>query len=566
MRTANGFRMACLALGLALVAVGCAGPQRDAGGDGVRGGTLQVLTAEPNPTLDTAAFYYPPIARAYARTLYSYNLSGPPEQKTVPVPDIADGPAQLSADRRSYTFRLRAGVRYAPPVNREVTAADFITAIQRLYDKKSPSGGQFYSDLIAGTKAFGAGEAHRISGLSAPDARTLTITLDQPAGDFLSILTLAYFAPVPGEYAASYTVGVNYDGHVVGSGPYTPTTYIPGETIVLDRNPHWDPATDPLRKAWVDRIRVKTDVSISLTQRAIEQEEADLSLISHVPQTRVDALRADPEQSRRLSVQPTGSLQFLVLGTHRGAGAMADLRVRQAVNYAIDKAAYRDALAGRYAATGQLASTVLAPGSLGYQPYDLYPTPGGRGDPVKAKALLAAAGYPNGLTLGFATLSSGRLAAGRKPIEESLKKAGIRLKVTTNKPWDPHFEALGNPAKRLEHQLAQGGWIPDYLGDNARQTIVPQYDSRLTDFGNFSEYHNPTVNRLIDRALAEADPHRRAALWGQIDQQIMRDAPLVPLVWENASFQWASRVHGWVYNPWTTGPDLTAVRLDPPSP
>jgi peptide/nickel transport system substrate-binding protein len=568
MRTANGFRMACLALGLALVAAGCAGPQRDDGGDGVRGGTLRVLTAEPHPTLDTAVFPYPAIAWAYARTLYGYNLSGPPEQKTVPVPDIADGPAQLSADRRSYTFRLRAGVRYASPVNREVTAADFITAIQRLYDKQTPSWGQQYADLIAGTSRFGAGKATRISGLSAPDARTLTITLDQPASDFLSILTLPYFAPVPGEYAASYTVGANYDGHVVGSGPYTPTTYDPGRLIVLDRNPNWDPATDPLRKAWVDRIRVQSDVSTSSTRRAIEREEADLSLISHLPQTRVDALRADPEQSRRLSVNTTGSLLYLVLGTNRGAGAIADVRVRRAVNYAIDKVAYHDAIAGRFAPTGELASTILAPGSLGYRPYDLYPTPGGRGDPVKARALLAAAGYPNGLTLGFATLSSGRLAAGRKPIEESLKKAGIRLKVTTNKPWDPHFEALGNPAKRLEHQLAQNGWIPEYFGDNARQTIVPQYDGRIPiDFGaNFSEYNNPTVNRLIDQALAEADPHRRAALWSQIDRRIMRDAPLVPLVWEKAAFQWASRVHGWVYNPWTTGPDLTAVWLDPPSP
>jgi peptide/nickel transport system substrate-binding protein len=430
MRIANGFRMACLALGLALLGSACTGPQRDAGGDGVRGGTLRVLTAEPDPTLDTAVVPYPAIARAYARTLYGYNLAGPPEQKTVPVPDIADGPAQLSADRRSYTFRLRAGVRYAPPVNREVTAADFITAIQRLYDKKSPSGGQHYSDLIAGTKAFGAGKAKSISGLSAPDARTLTITLDQPASDFLSILTLAFFAPVPGEYAAKYTVGANYDGHVAGSGPYTPTTYDPGRLIVLDRNPKWDPATDPLRKAWVDRIQLKPDVSSSSTRRAIEREEADLSLISHVPQTRVAALRADPEQSRRLAVQPTGSLQFLVLGTHRAAGAIADVRVRQAVNYAIDKAAYRDALAGRYAATGQLASTILAPGSLGYQPYDLYPTPGGRGDPVKARALLAEAGYPNGLTLGFATLSSGRLAAGAWNTS-SRRAAGSRTTLAT---------------------------------------------------------------------------------------------------------------------------------------
>jgi peptide/nickel transport system substrate-binding protein len=566
MRTANGFRAACLALGLALVAAACSTPQRDASANGVRGGTLQVLTSDPEPTLDTAFFFYPPLARAYARTLYGYNLAGPPEQKTVPVPDIASGPPQVSADQRTYTFRLRAGVRYAPPVDREVTAQDFITAIERLYDKTISLSGNSYADLIAGASAFGAGKASRISGLAAPDARTLQITLVQPAPDLLSILALPMFAPVPGEYAANYAVGENYSGHVVGSGPYTPDVYIPGETVVLVRNPHWDPATDPLRKAWVDRIHVRVGVGISLIQRQIEREEADLSLNSHVPQARVAALRADPQRSRRVSVNTTGSLLFLVLGTNPKAGAIADVRVRQAVNYAIDKVAYRDAVAGRFAATGELASTIMAPGSLGYRHYDLYPTPGGRGDPAKARALLAAAGYPHGLTLGFATFGSGRLAAGRKPIEDSLKRAGIRLKVTTNKEWDPHFEALRNPAKRLEHQLAQNGWILEYFGDNARQSIVAQYDSRLTDTGNFSEYDNPAVNQIIDRALAEPDWDRRAALWAQIDQRIMRDAPLVPLLWEKASFQWASRVHGWVYDPWTTAPDLTAVWLDPPRP
>jgi peptide/nickel transport system substrate-binding protein len=566
MPAARVIRVASVALGLALAAVSCSGPERDASANGARGGTLRVLTAEPGPTLDTAFFPLPAIAHTYARTLYSYNLSGPPEQKTVPVPDIANGPPQLSADRRTYTFTLRPGIRYAPPVNREVTARDFITAIERLYDKKSPSsGGQFYADLIAGAPAFGARKASSISGLAAPDPRTLTITLDQPAEDLLSILAQPYFAPVPGEYAAHYQVGANYDGHVVGSGPYNPTTYIPARLVVLDRNPNWDPATDPLRKAWVDRIQITPDVGTSSIQRRIEREEADLSLTSHVPQARVAALKADPERSRRLSVNPTGGLLYLVLGTNRGAGAIADVRVRQAVNYAIDKVAYREAIAERSTATGELASTLLAPGLLGYHPYDLYPTPGGRGDPAKAKALLAQAGYPNGLTLGFATMSRGRLAAGRKAVEESLARAGIRLKVTVHEPGDPHFEALKNHAKRLEHQLAQSIWVPDYLGDNARQSIGPQYDSRLTDAANFSEYDNPEVNRLIDRALAEPDRDRRAAMWAGIDEWIMRDAPLVPLVWENSSFQWASRVHGWVYDPWATGPDLTAVWLDPPS-
>jgi peptide/nickel transport system substrate-binding protein len=74
------------------------------------------------------------------------------------------------------------------------------------------------------------------------------------------------------------------------------------------------------------------------------------------------------------------------------------------------------------------------------------------------------------------------------------------------------------------------------------------------------------VNRLIDRALVESDRTRRAALWGQIDERIMRDAPLVPLVWETVSFEWASRVHGWRYDPGATTPDLTAVWLDPTTP
>jgi peptide/nickel transport system substrate-binding protein len=568
MRTARGFQAACLALALALLGSACIRPGQDAGGKPLRGGTLRVLSALPGMGLDTAVL--PELARTYARTLYGYNLAGPRELATVPVPDIADGPAQLSPDRRTYTFRLRAGVRYAPPVNREVTAQDFITAIQRFYDKTTPSPGQAYSDLIAGARRFGAGKARRISGLAAPDARTLKITLDQPAPDFVSILTSSLFAPVPGEYAAEYAVGANYDGHVVGSGPYTPTTYIPGKTIILDRNPNWDPATDPLRRAWVARIQVRLGVGVASIQRAIEREEADLSLDSHVPQTRLTELQADPERSRRLSVNTTGNQAFLVLGTHPAAGAIANVRVRQAVNYAIDKVAYRDAIAGRWAATGELASTIMAPGSLGYRHYDLYPTPGGRGDPAKAKALLAQAGYPDGLTLRFATVGSGRYAAANKVVRDSLARAGIDPKVKTYDGPDLWERSLQLPAKRLEHQLGTNGWLQLLPGDNARDTIVPRFDGRLLNpernIDNFSEYNNPEVNRLIDRALAEPDQARRAAIWAGIDQRIMRDAPIVPLIWQSYSFHWASRVHGWVFDPWASMPDLTAVWLDPPSP
>ena len=432
MRATSGLRAACLVLALALLGPACTGRDGDDGGDGVRGGTLRVLSEDDIDALDTAVIYTPQgvaIGRAYARSLYGYNLYGPPEKRADPVPDIASGPAQVSADRRTYTFTLRPGVRYAPPVDREITAQDFITAIERFYVKDTGSPGSQWANLIAGATAFGAGEADTISGLAAPDPHTLRITLDRPADDFLSMLARPNFAPVPKEHADNYGVGKRYDGHVVGSGPYKLAIYVPDETVVLDRNPHWDPATDPLRKAWVDRIQIKLNIRVSSIQRAIDRGTADLSLTSHVNAAQVPTLRADPERSGRLSVEPSGCQVFLVLGTHPGAGAISDVRVRRAVNYAIDKDAYRDALARRYGGHGELASTILAPTSLGYQPYDLYPTPGGRGDPAKAKALLAEAGYPDGLTLRFATVGDGRLAAANKVIKDSLARAGIDLKV-----------------------------------------------------------------------------------------------------------------------------------------
>ena len=570
MRPANGFRAACLVLGLALLGVACDGPPPDAERDGVRGGTLRVLSAEDVDGLDTAVVYTPnsmAIARAYARTLYGYDLSRPRDQVTVPVPDIAAGPPQVSADRRTYTFTLRPGVHYAQPVNREVTATDFITAIERFYGD-TPSPGQQYADLIAGAREFDAGKASGISGLAAPDPRTLRITLDRPAEDLRSILSQQLFAPVPKEHAASYQVGADYDTQVVGSGPYTLATYIPNETILLVRNRNWDPATDPLRRAWVDRIQITFGVTAPAIQRAIRREEADLSLHSHVPASELPELRADPELARRLSVNPSECQYFLILGTHPKAGAIADVRVRRAVNYAVDKVAYRDAVAGQSTAPGELASTIQAPGAFGYRQYDLYSTPGGQGDPARAKALLAQAGYPDGLTLRFVSSSSGTLAAGNKAIVSSLQRAGIRLKTKTFEGHALYEDSLFHPEKRLEHQLALSGWCPDFPGDNARGTIVSQYDGRIPHdvSGNFSEYHNRDVNRMIDQALAEPDQARRAARWGEIDQRIMGDAPMVPLTWHTNSYLWSSRLRGWVYDPTLAGPDLTAPWLDPQAP
>ena len=315
----GGLRAACLGLGLGArwrrLPPGRTGPRP---GRRARGHAPGAERGTAGGGLDTAARVRGPAAARLRQDPVRLRPLGRPDDDT--GPGRRQRAAQVSADRRTYTFRLRAGVRYGPPLNREVTAQDFITAIERLYDRESPSAGQQFANLIAGANAFGAGKAKRISGLAALDPRTLKITLVQPAGDLLWILTLSFFAPVPEEHAAGYGVGGRYDGHVVGAGPYKLATYIPGETVVLDRNPNWDPATDPLRNAWVDRIQVKLGLTTPAIQQAIDRGEADLSLTSHVPQTQVAALQADPERSRRLSVEPTGNRCTWSSGPTRAPG------------------------------------------------------------------------------------------------------------------------------------------------------------------------------------------------------------------------------------------------------
>jgi peptide/nickel transport system substrate-binding protein len=502
------------------------------------------------------------LAHAYARTLYGYDTSAPPDRVTEPVPDLAAAPPRISADHRTYTFTLRAGVRYAPPVDREVVAQDFITAVERLYDPKTPSGGQPYARLIMGSAAFEHGRASTISGMRAVGPRTLAITLVRPAGDFLSILALPFFAPVPREYAAHYTVGANYSGYVVGSGPYTLARYVPGRSVVLVRNPNWDPATDPLRKAWVDRIEVKIGSNATTIQQALERGDADLTLDVEYPSARQRALAADPKEARQVQSLTNGCIQWLALETNRAAGPIADVRVRRAISYAIDKTAVLEASGGPLA--GEPASTILSPVALGYHPHDPYPTPGHRGDPAKARQLLAQAGYPEGLTLNYVGANTGRQMAIRQVIQASLARAGIRLKVRTYDDWIA--SSMGVPAKRREHQVGLTTYCPDWPGDNARSIVVPLLDGQSihpSRSSNFSEYDNPAVNRLIDQALAEPDRARRAELWGQLDKQVMRDAPWVPLTYFKSPFFVPASVQNWTFNPWTTTPDLTAVWLDP---
>ncbi|MFL6225807.1 MAG: ABC transporter substrate-binding protein, partial [Actinomycetes bacterium] len=457
------------------------------------------------------------------------------------------------------------GVRYDVGIDREVQAKDFIYAVKRQLDPDHPSPNP-YSRLIRGVDDFAAGRARTISGMRASNRYTLQITLDQPASDFPGILTLPFFSPVPEEYAERYGLGRDYGQHLIASGPYRLKQYTPGRLIELVRNPNWDPRTDPLRHAWVDKVSVSIGRSEAGIQQAIEGEEADLNLDAVSPPVAdLQRLSNDPTLSRQFAIETTGCMHYLTM--QMDAGPTRSLAVRQAVNYAIDRQAVVLAIGGAYA--GAPATTVLSPTLAGHSTFDLYPSQDSAGDPDKARELLAEAGYPDGVTLTYVGQSTPSWKALYEVLRSSLGRAGIRLKPTFYKGLDAYSASLRLRAKREEHHLGGARVCPDLPGNGSRSIIGDMLDGRTiteTSNNNYGSYNNNEVNKLIDQAYAARDDQAGTALWGQIDRLVMEDAAWAPLVYDRETFFWSSRVRNWTFSPWLANPDITNLWLDPNTP
>jgi peptide/nickel transport system substrate-binding protein len=556
-------------LGLLATACSADGPtEGTTSRKGVKGGTLRVLAVADADSLDPAAARSTlawALMRLYARTLYSWDSAVVGDAIATPVPDLASGPPAISDDGLTYTIKLRRGVAWAQPLAGEVRADDFIYAVERqIRGKRDPLNP--YAWMIKGTREYASGKARTISGLTAPNPLTVRITLTQPAPDFLSILSLPFFAPVPRVHAAKSSVGDGYSRRVVGSGPYTLKAYAAGKSIVLVRNANWDPRTDPLRKAWVDKVEVTIGNDQGQIQRAIEAHEADLAGDATPPPiTELQRVATDPRLAGQFGVKPTGCIRYLSLQTD--AGPTADPRVRQAVNLAVNKETVQDALGGRFA--GDLASTVLVPAVTGYVRFDQYPSVNAKGNIDRARQLLREAGYPNGVTLNYVGGADGQEPALNDAIEKALARAGIKLNVKAY-PGDERYQrSLRRPDKKAEHLLGSAEWCADWPGDSGRSFVPTLLDGRSigkTTNDNYGDYSSKPVEQLIDKALAEQDPDRRAAIWGDADRQAMADAAWAPLLYERRTFFWSYRVKNWTYSPWIAGPDYANLWLDPYTP
>jgi peptide/nickel transport system substrate-binding protein len=609
---------AALAAALSLAACGSSSPSSSgpsaSAGKPTYGGTLRlVANGGPSDNLDTVSSYQVEnyiLEHVFARQLLNYQdvdvtgTSGPTWTKAISlVPDLAtEVPSTanggISANGLVYTYHLRTGVDWNSNPPRPVVAADFIREFKAFCNPVLPVGNVLYfQSTIAGFTSycnaesayFGAKNApkataaniaafqnsHNISGVSAPNATTLKITLSEPASDFNNIMAMPFNSARPVEYNRYVPGSAQFAQHIMSDGPYQLSSWVPNKTIVFTRNPVWKQSTDPLRHQYVSKIVVT--MGTSSTQTALADMQAnteDLSLDLPVPPTSIPSLEASHDP--RFHIWPGSNSAYYLLYNFRSpdaGGATSKLKVRQAIAYAVNKADIQKILGGP--SFNKILSTEIPPGNTGYAPYNPYGTPGNQGEPSKCKSLLASAGYPHGFTATYMYTNDTVGTSIFQAIQASLSSCGITLKGRPE-TLASYFTDLGDaPQNNKPNQwdLATGSWYPDWYGNDGRAIIQPLFEtSCVINTVNDGCWSSKTEDSLITQALKTASPAAAALLWRKADELAMNQVVVTPLINQWTAQYASSRVKSATgdgtanFNEGITGPDLTGIWLNPNHP
>jgi ABC-type transport system substrate-binding protein len=472
------------------------------------GGTLRYSTPFNVSSLDPALAYdevSTPLTHALYDTLVDYGTD------LGLVPRLATS-WTLSDDARVYTFQLRAGVTFSDGT--PVTAADFVASIERVRAMTDSPYGAFFADVSAITAL-------------APDR--LEIQLAAPNAAFLYVLAMPCASPVHGNA-------------LLGTGPYVLGSWDPGRRLELRRNPHyWDPA-----RSHLDAIVLYENVPRDTQLMMFEKGELDA------------AEKLTSPDLIWLASQPAWQPYIHRITTMSSYGARMnvrvkpfdDKRVRQALNYAIDKSHTVKLLNG----SATPAHGMLIPGMLGYDT-SLQPYPH---DPAKARALLAAAGYPHGFDTDYLIIADDEAERIAVSMQADLAEVGVRLHVS-----QLSLATFGSEIARPDGPaFSYIGWIADY--PDPTTFFDAKFHSRAIaneNSSNDSFYANPEVDRLLDAARVERDAGRRAAMYRQVEQTLYDDAPWIWNYHQNMTEVVQPYVVGYTPHPvWLR--DFTSAWLD----
>jgi peptide/nickel transport system substrate-binding protein len=536
---------------------------------GKKGGKLTVLSSGDVDYMDPGTTYYSytfAVMMAMHRTLYSF-LPGSTEQA---VPDLADGDPQIAEDGKTVTVKLKEGVMFSRPVNREVTSADIKYAVERAFSTPvlGPYVFAYFGDIVGAPSKHS--KYREIEGIQTPDDQTIVFKLNKSTGAALAgALVMPISIPVPKEYAQKFDKQGSqstYAQHQVFTGPYKLTTnasgtevtgYVPGKTINLVRNPDYAPVDD-FRPAFFDEIEIQAgndDVAVATRRILSGQNLAGGDLNPPANQLK----RLLESNKTEISAAPGGGWDMISMDTSRPP--FDDINVRKAVIAGFNRNAARQQQGGE--AIGPIAQHYIPPGMAGFEEsggaepdpeFDWMQNPAG--DRQLSAEYFKKAGFASGKYEGNEEIL---LVADNAEPERSIaqitdqqfQEMGFKTQLRLVER-STMFTRFCNVSDADVNVCPSVGWLLDF--PDAQTMLDPTFNGdNILESGNsnWPELDVPEVNKALNDAKILTDPDERAQAFADANKLIVAQAPGIPFHWQYQTIVMSPNVRG-VQNGYST--------------
>ena len=414
------------------------------------------------------------------------------------IPDIAEK-WQVSKDRLVYTFYLRRGVKFSN--GRKVTAADFKYSFERVLAPRTLSPNRWVFSALSGAKEFTGGRASDVKGITVAGPRELVLRLDRPFSPFLNLLAMTAAYVVPREEIEK--PGSNFSARPVGTGPFTVEKWARNEELDLKARPDYF-AGAAAAGGIVYRVIPEELTSV------VEFELGNLDVIS-IPAPDYGRFKNDPRWRPLMS--SLDGIDTYYLGLNCSRPPFNDVRMRQAMNYAIDrKKILQTFMEGR----GTLASGPVPPALRRWSAPPLY-----KYDPAKARRIIKEEGFSGAKVRFYITAQQEDVADMAAIIQDYLGKVGIRAQIKQLE-WNTYKEAINSG----EPDIFWLSWWADYA--DPEDFLYPLFDSaNLGAAGNRTWYVNRDVDRLIEQGRRAVSAPSRDGYYKKAEDMIVHDAPWV---------------------------------------
>lgn len=485
----------------------------DGAGGGSGGGDINItMTSFPDyidPQLSYTVEGWEVMYNTYIPLLTYKHAKG--EDGAEVVPALAKEMPKVSDDGKTYSLALRPNMKYSDGT--DIKASDFTYAIQRLF--KADSGGSVFYETIVGATDYADGKADTISGIKTDDATgAITIELTEPNGTFDNLLALSFSAPVPPSTPLDADATENPPP---SSGPFMITSVERPQTMTMERNPNFhtvqDAGASEVADAQVDKITVTQNKNNSAQVTAVQQNTVDF-MVDPPDADRLPEVKA--KYSNRFRLEDSINTYYFFMNTQ--TAPFNDLRVRQAINYAIDPEALNRVFGGRMHPTQQ----ILPPGMPGHEEFTLYPGP----DMAKAKALIAEA-KPSDMDITVWTDDEPDRKRIGEYYHDVLTELGFNAKLQVI-AGDVYWATIGNQSTP-DVDTGFADWFQDFPHpDDFFRPLLNGASILPTNGNNYSRVSIPDLDKKMNELRTQQMSDDLKKQYAALDRAYMEQAVWAP--------------------------------------